>query len=79
MEIVELLTIANKAGLQVGPMVCIVMIYLMLKKFVTKQNDELKQVVSSQVDKIVQAIGKHNERLDNLESDVKQIKKKLGE
>ena len=34
MEMLELLTAANKAGLQVGPMFAIVIIYLMLKKFV---------------------------------------------
>ena len=78
MELIELLTLANRAGLQVGSMACIVGIYFMLRIVVTKQNIELKNVVSSQVDKIVVAIGAHNDRLENLEKDVSTIKQQLN-
>lgn len=77
MDFLELLTMANKAGLGIGPMICIVIIGFKLKDFVETQNKDLKSAVSEQVDKIVLAIGKHNERLDNLENDVKEIKHKL--
>ncbi len=76
-ELFSILATGKQAGLDVGSMASIVMIYFMLKKFVSKQNDEIKTLVSSQVDKIVQAIGKHNERLEVLEKDVKIIKEQL--
>lgn len=78
MDIIELLTIANKAGLGAGPIFCLIIIWLNLRKFVSKQNDELKYIVTSQVDKLVTAINKHNERLESLENDVQQIKQQLS-
>lgn len=78
-ELIALLSTAKQAGLDVGSMASIVMIYFMLKKFVSQQNGELKKALGEQVDKIVAAIGKHNERLEMLEKDVSIIKKKLEE
>ena len=63
MKIVALLTLAKDAGFEAGSIVSLVTIYFMLKKFVTKQNEELKTVLNLQVDKVVKAIGQHNERL----------------
>ena len=77
-ELISLLATSKQAGLDIGSMVSIVMIYFMLKKFVSKQNEEIKTLVSSQVDKIVVAIGKHNERLESLENDVKIIKEQIN-
>ena len=77
-DLITLLATAKTAGLDIGSLVSLITIYFMLKKFVAKQNDELKLVVSSQVDKIVIAIGAHNERLEVLEKDVGEIKKHLG-
>lgn len=77
-DLIALLTMAKSAGLDIGSLVSLITIYFMLKKFVTKQNDELKTVLNAQVDKIVRAIGQHNERLENLETDVREIKKKIN-
>ena len=79
MEIITILATAKQVGLDVGSMVSIIMIYFMLKSFVSKQNQELKSVLSAQVDKIVKAIEHHNDRIENLEKDVKDIKDKLKE
>ena len=78
MELISLLSTAKQAGVDVSAIIGLIAIYLMLKKFVNAQNKELKVVVNEQVDKIVKAIGAHNERLDNIEEDVKALKKKLG-
>ena len=75
MEILALLSTAKELGFESGSILSLVIIYFMLKKFVTKQNNELKEVLNTQVDKMVNAIGKHNERLDGLESDVKLLKR----
>lgn len=77
MEIVAILSTAKQAGFDIGSMASIVMIYFMLKNFVSKQNSELKLVLSAQVDKIVKAIEHHNNRIENLEKDVKDIKQQL--
>lgn len=79
MEIITILATAKQVGLDVGSMVSIIMIYFMLKSFVSKQNQELKQVLGQQVDKIVKAIEHHNERIESLEQDVKDIKERLKE
>lgn len=76
-ELVTILATAKSAGFDIGSLVSLVTIYFMLKKFVAKQNDELKNVVSSQVDKIVLAIGSHNDRLETLEKDVGQLKEHI--
>lgn len=73
----SILSLAKDAGFDVGQFIVLGMIYFMLKNFVSKQNDELKKVVDEQVNKIVTAIHNHNERLDNLEDDVKDIKQQL--
>ena len=75
MEVLALLTLAKEAGFEAGSIISLVTIYFMLKKFVVKQNEELKAVLNVQVDKVVKAIGQHNERLDGLESDVKLLKR----
>lgn len=77
MEIITILATAKQIGLDIGSMASIIMIYFMLKNFVSKQNTELKAVISAQVDKIVKAIEHHNERIESLEKDVKHIKEKL--
>lgn len=77
MELLSLLSSAKQAGLDIGSLASLVMIYFMLKRFVSAQNDELKKVISAQVDKIVVAIGQHNDRLETLEKDVGKIKQKL--
>ena len=79
MEIITILATAKQVGLDIGSMASIIMIYFMLKNFVSKQNSELKSVLSAQVDKIVKAIEHHNDRIENLEKDVKDIKDKLKE
>ena len=79
MEIITILATAKQVGLDIGSMASIIMIYFMLKNFVSKQNSELKSVLSAQVDKIVKAIEHHNNRIENLEKDVKDIKDKLKE
>ena len=79
MEIITILATAKQIGLDLGSMASIIMIYFMLKNFVSKQNSELKSVLSAQVDKIVKAIEHHNDRIENLEKDVKDIKDKLKE
>ena len=79
MEIITILATAKQVGLDIGSMASIIMIYFMLKNFVSKQNSELKSVLSTQVDKIVKAIEHHNNRIENLEKDVKDIKDKLKE
>ena len=78
-ELVAVLSTAKQAGLDLGSMASIIMIYFMLKKFVAKQNNELKSVLGEQVDKIVTAINHHNDRIESLEKDVKIIKDKLKE
>lgn len=77
MEIITILATAKQIGLDIGSMASIIMIYFMLKNFVSKQNQELKQVLGQQVDKIVKAIEHHNERIESLEKDVKHIKDQL--
>lgn len=79
MEIISILATAKQVGLDIGSMASIIMIYFMLKNFVSKQNNELKSVLSQQVDKIVKAIEHHNERIESLEQDVKHIKERLKE
>lgn len=79
MELITLLTTAKEAGFETGSIVSLIIIYFMLRKFVSKQNEELKTVLNTQVDKIVSAINVHNHRLEILETDVKEIKKKIGE
>jgi hypothetical protein len=79
MELIALLTTAKEMGLEVGPMISMVIIYFMLKKFVTKQNKELKDALNVQVDKVVGALENQNKRLTTLESDNLFIKKKLSE
>lgn len=79
MELITLLTTAKDAGFESGSIISLVIIYFMLKRFVSKQNDELKNVINNQVDKLVKAINVHNLRLESLETDVKKIKKKIGE
>ena len=78
MEIITILATAKQVGLDIGSMASIIMIYFMLKNFVSKQNSELKSVLSQQVDKIVKAIEHHNDRIENLEKDVKHIKEQLN-
>lgn len=78
-ELISIIAAAKQAGLDIGSMASIVMIYFMLKKFVANQNSELKSVLNQQVDKIVKAIEHHNNRIENLEKDVKDIKDKLKE
>ena len=78
-ELFTILATAKQVGLDIGSMASIIMIYFMLKNFVSKQNSELKSVLSAQVDKIVKAIEHHNNRIENLEKDVKDIKDKLKE
>ena len=78
-ELFTILATAKQVGLDLGSMASIIMIYFMLKNFVSKQNSELKSVLSTQVDKIVKAIEHHNNRIENLEKDVKDIKDKLKE
>lgn len=79
MELITLLTTAKDAGFESGSIVSLIIIYTMLRRFVSKQNEELKVVLNIQVDKIVSAINVHNHRLEILETDVKEIKKKIGE
>jgi len=78
-ELFTILATAKQVGLDLGSMASIIMIYFMLKNFVSKQNSELKSVLSAQVDRIVKAIEHHNNRIENLEKDVKDIKDKLKE
>lgn len=77
MEFLSLLTIAKNAGFDVGVIFAIFSIAFIFQRFVKVQNAELKKVVNEQVDKIVKAIGTHNERLQNLEKDMTDVKKKL--
>lgn len=79
MELITLLTTAKDAGFESGSIVSLIIIYTMLRRFVSNQNEELKVVLNIQVDKIVSAINVHNHRLEILETDVKEIKKKIGE
>lgn len=79
MELITLLTTAKDAGFETGSIVSLMIIYFMLRKFVSKENNELKVVLNTQVDKIVAAINIHNQRLESLETDVKEIKKKIGD
>lgn len=71
MEIITLLTTAKEAGFETGTIVSIAVIAVILRRDVTK-------ILDKQVDKIVKAIGAHNERLNVLETDVKEIKTKLN-
>lgn len=71
MEIIALLTTAKEAGFETGTIVSIAVIAVMLRRDVTK-------ILDKQVDKIVKAIGAHNDRLNVLETDVKEIKTKLN-
>ena len=81
MELIAILTASKEMGFDVGHLISIAAVYLMLRKdlrkFVISQNEALAKVVNTQVDKVVDAIKGHNERLDLLENDVKDIKKKL--
>ena len=81
MEIIAILTAAKEMGFDVGHLISLGIIAIMImrniKKFVTAQNAELSKVVNAQVDKVVRAIEGHNSRLDTLEKDVKEIKKKI--
>ena len=70
-EILAILTTAKEAGFEMGTIVTIGIIAWKLRA-------DVKKEVSRQVDKIVVAIAGHNARLDNLEGDVKEIKKRLG-
>lgn len=70
-ELFTILASAKQIGLNFDTLLGIVAIYFMLKGNQTK--------MSQQVDKIVKAIEHHNERLANLEEDVKQIKEQLKE
>lgn len=70
-ELFTILANAKQIGVNFDTMVGIVAIYFMLKGNQAK--------MAQQVDKIVKAIEHHNERLANLEEDVKQIKDKLKE
>lgn len=79
MELITLLTTAKDAGFESGSIVSLIIIYTMLRRFVSNQNEDLKVVLNIQVDKIVSAINVHNHRLEILETDVKEIKKKIGE
>lgn len=79
MDFVTLLSTAKEAGFETGSIISLIIIYFMLKKFVTEQNNELKFIVTSQVDKLVSAINVHNDRLETLETDVGEIKKRMGE
>jgi len=78
MELITMLTTAKEMGFESGSIASLIIIYFMLRKFVSKQNDELKVVLNTQVDKIVAAINIHNHRLEILETDVKEIKKKMS-
>lgn len=71
MEIITLLTTAKEAGFETGTIVSIAVIAVMLRRDVIK-------ILDKQVDKIVKAIGAHNERLNVLETDVKEIKSKIN-
>lgn len=77
MEFISLLTIAKNAGFDFGVIFAICSIAFIFQRFVKNQNAELKKVLNEQVDKIVKAIGTHNERLENLETDMREVKKKL--
>lgn len=88
MEYLTLLTIAKNAGFDIGQYIALFSISFIFAKFVKNQNKELREfvknqnqefkaVVNEQVDKIVGAIGTHNERLQNLETDMTEVKKKL--
>lgn len=70
-ELFTILANAKHIGLNFDTLLGIVAIYFMLKGNQTK--------MGQQVDKIVKAIEHHNERLANLEADVKHIKDKLKE
>lgn len=74
MELLAILLKAKDAGLDLGQYVALIMIYFMLRNFVVKQNEELKKIVCSQVDKLVVAIHdqkaemkSHNERITKIE------------
>lgn len=66
MEILAILTTAREAGFETGTIAAIATIAYMLKRNTNKQ-----------VDKVVEAITQHNNRLTGLESDVSEIKKKI--
>jgi|LakMenEpi03Aug12_release.lakeMendotaPanAssembly.Ray.scaffolds.fasta_scaffold561399_2 hypothetical protein len=70
-ELFTMLATAKQLGVSFDTLLGIVAIYFMLK------GNQIK--MSQQVDKIVKAIEHHNERLANLEEDVKQIKEQLKE
>lgn len=70
-ELFTILANAKQIGLNFDTLLGIVAIYFMLKGNQTK--------MGQQVDKIVKAIEHHNERLANLEADVKHIKDQLKE
>lgn len=70
-ELLTILTTAKEAGFETGTIVSIAVIAVMLRRDVTK-------ILDKQVDKIVKAIGAHNDRLNVLETDVKEIKTKLN-
>lgn len=71
MDIVTLLLTAKKLGFDVGTLAGLAVIAFILRRDVMK-------LIDKQVNKIVIAIGAHNDRLGALESDVKEIKKKIG-
>lgn len=74
MEIIALLTSMKDMGLDVGQLGTMGLIYFMLRK-------DLLKVIDKQFDKLIDAIQSlekaHNARLQVLEGDLSDIKKKL--
>lgn len=66
-ELIAILTAAKEAGFETGTIMSIGAIGFALHRMTNKQ-----------VDKVVKAIEGHNVRLNNVEIDIKDIKKKLS-
>lgn len=71
MDIIRLLTTAKDAGFDTGTI-------LALGAIAFKLRSDVKNEVSKQVDKVVDAIKDHNKRIDSLEESVSDLKKRIG-
>ena len=71
MEILAILTTAKEAGFDTGTI-------LALGAIAFKLRSDVKNEVSKQVDKVVDAIKDHNKRIDSLEESVSDLKKRIG-
>ena len=71
MDIISLLTTAKDAGFDTGTIIAISVIAFKLRS-------DVKNEVSKQVDKVVDAIKDHNKRIDSLEESVSDLKKRIG-